>query len=65
MTRLKHFTAPAAIAAVLLAGAANAQSVADACPAPLRMADTGIEGMGDLSEAFRSVCRNLRRTDRG
>ena len=35
-----------------LAGAASAQTVADACPAPLKMADTGIEGMGQLSEAF-------------
>jgi phosphonate transport system substrate-binding protein len=52
MFSLHRLTMPAAIATVLLAGAASAQSVAEVCPSPLRMADTGIEGMGDLSEAF-------------
>jgi phosphonate transport system substrate-binding protein len=52
MRRLHFTAAPLAVAAVLFAGAATAQSVADACPATLRMADTGIEGMGDLTEAF-------------
>jgi phosphonate transport system substrate-binding protein len=50
--RIQSIAATAAITAVLLAGAASAQSVAEVCPAPLRMADTGIEGMGDLTEAF-------------
>ena len=45
-------TALSAAFATLLAAPVAAQSVADTCPAPLRMADTGIEGMGDLSEAF-------------
>lgn len=36
----------------LAAAGASAQSVADLCPAPLKMADTGIEGMGVLEEAF-------------
>lgn len=31
---------------------AQAQEAAEACPATLRMADTGIEGMGGLEEAF-------------
>ncbi len=52
MNRFPLFAAPAAVTVMLLAGAASAQSVADACPSPLRMADTGIEGMGDLTEAF-------------
>ena len=52
MTRSACLAAPVAIVASLLAGAASAQSVADVCPSPLRMADTGIEGMGALTEAF-------------
>jgi len=42
----------AAATAALFAGQASAQSVSEVCPSPLRMADTGIEGMGDLTEAF-------------
>ena len=38
--------------ALCAAGAASAQNVADVCPNPLKMADTGIEGMGVLEEAF-------------
>jgi phosphonate transport system substrate-binding protein len=45
-------TALSAVVAAFLAGPVAAQSVSEACPSPLRMADTGIEGMGDLSEAF-------------
>lgn len=30
----------------------SAQTAADVCPASIRMADTGIEGMGGLAEAF-------------
>ncbi|MBS1300926.1 phosphate/phosphite/phosphonate ABC transporter substrate-binding protein [Loktanella sp. SALINAS62] len=41
-----------AATAALFAGQASAQSVGEVCPSPLRMADTGIEGMGDLTEAF-------------
>ena len=52
MMHLMHRAMPAALGAMLLAGTASAQSVADVCPAPLRMADTGIEGMGDLADAF-------------
>ncbi len=40
-----------AAAATLAAGTAFA-SPADVCPASLKMADTGIEGMGTLEEAF-------------
>lgn len=48
-----RFKLSVAVAALLVASsAASAQSVADVCPAPLRMADTGIEGMGTLEEAF-------------
>ncbi|WP_372675387.1 MULTISPECIES: phosphate/phosphite/phosphonate ABC transporter substrate-binding protein [Rhodobacterales] len=42
----------AAATAALFAGQASAQSVSEVCPSPLSMADTGIEGMGDLTEAF-------------
>jgi len=35
-----------------LAGTAMAADPADVCPASLKMADTGIEGMGSLEEAF-------------
>ncbi len=42
----------AAVTAALFASQASAQSVSEVCPSPLRMADTGIEGMGDLTEAF-------------
>jgi len=52
MNKATRIFAPAAFAAALMASAATAQSVADVCPSPLRMADTGIEGMGDLTEAF-------------
>ncbi|MBQ2261863.1 MAG: phosphate/phosphite/phosphonate ABC transporter substrate-binding protein [Loktanella sp.] len=52
MNKLNSTTLTAAAFAALLAAPVAAQSVADTCPAPLRMADTGIEGMGDLSEAF-------------
>ena len=52
MIKFQNIAATAAVTTVLLTGAASAQSVADTCPSPLRMADTGIEGMGDLSEAF-------------
>jgi len=52
MTTFNRLALPAAITASLLAGSVSAQSVSEACPAPLRMADTGIEGMGDLAEAF-------------
>ncbi|MFN3662763.1 phosphate/phosphite/phosphonate ABC transporter substrate-binding protein [Yoonia sp.] len=52
MNRLNSTALTAAAFGALLAAPVAAQSVADACPAPLRMADTGIEGMGDLTEAF-------------
>ncbi|WP_206513264.1 phosphate/phosphite/phosphonate ABC transporter substrate-binding protein [Pelagibacterium montanilacus] len=42
----------AALTLAALTGTANAQSVADTCPATLSMADTGIEGMASLDEAF-------------
>ncbi|TBN38306.1 phosphate/phosphite/phosphonate ABC transporter substrate-binding protein [Paracoccus subflavus] len=45
----------AAMAATALIGTTQfsaAQTAADVCPATLRMADTGIEGMGGLAEAF-------------
>lgn len=40
--------------AMTLSGGASAHSVSvvEACPNPLKMADTGIEGMGTLQEAF-------------
>jgi len=41
-----------AVTAALLSAPASAQAVSEVCPSPLRMADTGIEGMGDLREAF-------------
>src|SRR5690554_3511688 len=47
-------------AAVLAAtSTASAQTVAEVCPAPLRMADTGIEGMGTLEEAFGSFAQKF------
>lgn len=52
---MKSFTrhvVSAAVAALFFTGAASAQSVSETCPSPLRMADTGIEGMGDSTEAF-------------
>ncbi|VVT09782.1 phosphate/phosphite/phosphonate ABC transporter substrate-binding protein [Rhizobium sp. EC-SD404] len=51
---MKMFYA-AAVAATALVGTTQmsaAQTAADVCPASLRMADTGIEGMGGLAEAF-------------
>ncbi len=48
-----HGMALSAATAVLLAGPLAAQtSPADVCPNPLKMADTGIEGMTTLTEAF-------------
>lgn len=52
MTTFNGMRFSAVAACVLFAAPAFAQSVSETCPAPLRMADTGIEGMGDLSEAF-------------
>jgi phosphonate transport system substrate-binding protein len=52
MTSFNKTALTAAVFAAMLAAPVAAQSVADSCPAPLRMADTGIEGMGDLTEAF-------------
>ncbi len=48
-----HGLALSAATAALLAGPLAAQtSPAEVCPNPLKMADTGIEGMTTLSEAF-------------
>lgn len=52
MNAIQRIFAPVTMTAILMSGAVSAQSVADVCPSPLRMADTGIEGMGDLTEAF-------------
>lgn len=52
MNKFRSLALPVAITLSLLAGSVSAQSVIETCPAPLRMADTGIEGMGDLTEAF-------------
>ncbi|MBS3786052.1 MAG: PhnD/SsuA/transferrin family substrate-binding protein, partial [Gammaproteobacteria bacterium] len=43
-----------AVSTVMAVAASNAAlaSPADVCPSPLKMADTGIEGMGNLTEAF-------------
>lgn len=43
-----------AVSATMAIAAGNVAlaSPADVCPAPLKMADTGIEGMGNLTEAF-------------
>lgn len=51
---MKRFTALAATAlcTTLFTAPLHAQNVADVCPATLSMADTGIEGMGTLQEAF-------------
>lgn len=51
MTFLRKFAATSAIA-LCAAGAVSAQNVADVCPSPMKLADTGIEGMGVLEEAF-------------
>jgi len=52
MTKLQGLALTAATAA-FLAGPLAAQSTpADVCPNPLKMADTGIEGMTTLAEAF-------------
>ncbi|TJZ89495.1 phosphate/phosphite/phosphonate ABC transporter substrate-binding protein [Paracoccus gahaiensis] len=49
----KPMTALAFLSALVAsASPVHAQSAADVCPASLRMADTGIEGMGGLAEAF-------------
>ena len=43
-----------AVSTVMAVAASHAAlaSPADVCPSPLKMADTGIEGMGNLTEAF-------------
>ena len=51
MTSLTKFAATSAIA-ICVAGTVSAQTVAELCPSPLKLADTGIEGMGVLEEAF-------------
>jgi phosphonate transport system substrate-binding protein len=51
MTAFTRIASASAIA-LCAAGAVSAQSVTDVCPSPLKMADTGIEGMGVLEEAF-------------
>lgn len=52
MTGPHRTLATAALVAALTATGVSAQTVAEVCPSPLRMADTGIEGMGTLAEAF-------------
>jgi len=52
MKNVYRVACAAAATAALFAGQASAQSMSEVCPSPLRMADTGIEGMGDLTEAF-------------
>lgn len=52
MKNLKYLVLTSSLFVAIAAGSAGAQSVSESCPAPLRMADTGIEGMGDLTEAF-------------
>lgn len=47
-----HLTTLSIAAGALMTGSVAAQSVSETCPSPLRMADTGIEGMGDLREVF-------------
>ncbi|MDN3517670.1 PhnD/SsuA/transferrin family substrate-binding protein [Aquisalimonas lutea] len=54
---LRHAIATTALltGSVLLGGSgtvAASTDLAEACPNPMRMADTGIEGMGQLDEAF-------------
>lgn len=54
---LRHAIATTALltGSVLLGGSgavAASTGLAEACPNPMRMADTGIEGMGQLDEAF-------------
>jgi phosphonate transport system substrate-binding protein len=52
---IKKLLAATSLAGVCVAASlvpAAAQTAADACPAQIRMADTGIEGMGGLAEAF-------------
>lgn len=52
MIKLVFTSLMSAAFVVGLSAPTQAQSVADVCPAPLKMADTGIEGMGVLEEAF-------------
>ncbi|MGM0569827.1 phosphate/phosphite/phosphonate ABC transporter substrate-binding protein [Marinobacter sp.] len=42
----------AAVATLSAPGVQASDDLADVCPNPIRMADTGIEGMGPLKEAF-------------
>ncbi|MFP4362196.1 MAG: phosphonate ABC transporter substrate-binding protein, partial [Alphaproteobacteria bacterium] len=45
---------------MLLSSAVAAQTTpADVCPSPLKMADTGIEGMARLDEAFGPFARKF------
>jgi phosphonate transport system substrate-binding protein len=52
MTHMLKTLLLSSVCAVSFTGAASAQSAADVCPAALKMADTGIDGMGSLQEAF-------------
>jgi len=52
MTKFKGLALSAATAALLAGPLAAQTSPADVCPNPLKMADTGIEGMTTLAEAF-------------
>ncbi|MFP4271028.1 MAG: phosphate/phosphite/phosphonate ABC transporter substrate-binding protein [Alphaproteobacteria bacterium] len=55
-----YVLAPAAVCGVLLSSAVAAQTTpADVCPSPLKMADTGIEGMARLDEAFGPFARKF------
>ncbi|GHC70320.1 phosphate/phosphite/phosphonate ABC transporter substrate-binding protein [Limoniibacter endophyticus] len=58
---LKKITLAAALAATtaLFAGPALAQAPKDVCPATLKMADTGIEGMSGLEESFGPFARKF------
>ncbi|MFW5834986.1 MAG: phosphate/phosphite/phosphonate ABC transporter substrate-binding protein [Pseudomonadota bacterium] len=60
MNASAYVLASAAVCGVLLSSAVAAQTApADVCPSPLKMADTGIEGMARLDEAFGPFARKF------
>lgn len=52
----------AAIGTLSAPGVQASEDLSDVCPNPIRMADTGIEGMGPLKEAFGPFAETFRET---
>jgi len=59
---MNRFLNSAALSLSLVAMTATAADLSDVCPNPLRMADTGVEGMAPLTQAFAPFAEDFEAT---